>query len=431
MSTSIVIFLFHRDLRLEDNIPLQQALDYAKEHNTQVLPVFVFTPAQVGKSAIVKSVASVACLIQSVEELHEVLTSKYKSGLCIMYDDTIKALEKIRKVYTILSIFETKDYTPFAKKREENIEKFCKKQDIHYEPIDYLFLYAPGSILNGSGKPYQKFTPFYNASKKFKVPKPEGFVKGEFMKSSEISKLSDLSVAEMKNKILTKSEYNYIKNRQQIGGRKEGLQLLKSIPKDYDKIRDQFASKTSHLSVHLHNGTVSVREVWYNSSNEEFKRQLVWRDFYGQLMDVFDELYQNKKYKEFEDFQEWLAYRPKLTKAQQKDLEHWKAGTTGIEIVDASMAQMNQTHYMINRGRLIVSNYLIKTMKVPWQYGAEYFAEKLLDYDYVNNSMNWLFIAGGFPFSEAPFRVYNPENFEKKFDKDKEYIHTWLNNSKI
>ena len=107
-------------------------------------------------------------------------------------------------------------------------------------------------------------------------------------------------------------------------------------------------------------------------------------------------------------------------------MEHWKTGTTGIEIVDASMTQMNETHYMINRGRLIVSNYLIKTMKVPWQYGAEYFAEKLLDYDYINNSMNWLFIAGGFPFSEAPFRVYNPDSFEKKFDKDKEYIKTWL-----
>ena len=143
-------------------------------------------------------------------------------------------------------------------------------------------------------------------------------------------------------------------------------------------------------------------------------------------MNSFDELYRDKKYKGFSDFQDWLAHRPKLSKTQQKDLEHWKTGTTGVEIVDASMTQMNETNYMINRGRLIVANYLVKTMKLPWQYGAEYFAEKLLDYDYVNNSMNWLFIAGGFPFSEAPFRVYNPENFQKKFDKDKTYIHTWL-----
>lgn len=424
--SKVVVFLFHRDLRLEDNVPLQQALDFAKHHSCPLLPVFIFTPAQVGKKSIVKSVASVSCLIHSLLELDEELKKKYKSNLCILYDDTIKALENINKIYNIIGLFETKDYTPFSKKRQEDEERFCKKIGAEFHAIDYLFLFAPGSILNGSGKTYQKFTPFYNASEKFKVPKPEGFVKGDFLSSKEVSKISDLSENEVESKILTKAERNSIKHIQQIGGRKEGLKLLKLIPKDYDKIRDQFAATTSHLSVHLHNGTVSVREVWYASSNVEFKRQLVWRDFYGHLMDKFDELYHDSKYSSYAGFQEWLAHRPKLTKKQQEDLDHWKAGTTGIDIVDASMTQMNETHYMINRGRLIVSNYLIKTMKVPWQHGAEYFAEKLLDYDYINNSMNWLFIAGGFPFSEAPFRVYSPSSFEKKFDKEKEYIKTWL-----
>ena len=423
--SSTVLFVFRRDLRLEDNVPLQQALDYAKKNDETVLPVFIFTPQQVGSKAPVKSAASIACLLQSLEELSEILESKYKSKLCIMYDDNKKALEKISKKYKISALFETKDYTPFAKKREDEEEKFCKTNNIEFHSVDYLYLFSVGSILNGSGNPYQKFTPFYNASEKFDVPNPEGWVKGEFASKSEVTNVADLTIEEAKTKVLSKAEWKSVEHRQQIGGRDEGLALLKTIPKDYDKIRDQFAAKTSHLSVHLHNGTVSVREVWYASKVEEFKRQLVWRDFYGQLMNSFDDLY-GKKYSEFDNFQEWLAHRPKLTKTQEKDLEHWKAGTTGIEIVDASMTQMNQTNYMINRGRLIVSNYLIKTMKVPWQYGAEYFAEKLLDYDYVNNSMNWLFIAGGFPFSEAPFRVYNPDSFEKKFDKDKTYIKTWL-----
>ena len=155
MSKNIVVFLFHRDLRLEDNIPLQHALDFAKEHDCEVLPVFVFTPIQVGKKAPVKSVASVACLIQSVAELDDSLKTKYKSNLCIQYNDTIKALEIINKKYTIIGLFETKDYTPYAKYRQTELEKFCKKNDIEYNAIDYLFLFAPGSILNGSGKPYQ------------------------------------------------------------------------------------------------------------------------------------------------------------------------------------------------------------------------------------------------------------------------------------
>jgi deoxyribodipyrimidine photo-lyase len=130
----VVIFLFHRDLRLEDNVPLQNALDFAKDQNAKVLPMFVFTPAQVGKKAVVKSVASVACLIQSVVELDETLQSKFKSNLCILYDDTIKALEKIKKVYDIIGLFETKDYTPFAKQRENEIEKFCKKYGMEFQP---------------------------------------------------------------------------------------------------------------------------------------------------------------------------------------------------------------------------------------------------------------------------------------------------------
>jgi len=424
----IVIFLFHRDLRLEDNVPLQEALDFAKAHNCKVLPLFIFNPLQVGKPAPVKSAASVACLIQSVAELDEALKSKYKSGLCIMYSETNKALTSISKKYKILALFETSDVTPFAKQREYDEERICQKIGAEFHSIDYLYLFNIGSILNGSGKTYQKFTPFYNASASHKVPKPEGYVKGNFMTSKEVASITDLSSDDIQKpgKILTKTEWDSAKGRQQNGGRKEGLKLLKSIPKDYDKIRDQFSAITSHLSVHLHNGTVSVREVWYAASNVEFKRQLVWRDFYAHLMDKFDDLYQDKKYKSYSNFQDWLAHRPKLTKKQQEDLENWKAGTTGVEIVDASMTQMNEIHYMINRGRLIVANYLIKTMKIPWQYGAEYFAQKLLDYDYVNNSMNWLFIAGGFPFSEAPFRVYNPDNFQKKFDKDKEYIDTWL-----
>jgi deoxyribodipyrimidine photolyase len=104
--TNVIVFLFHRDLRLEDNIPLQQALDFGKEHNAKVLPVFIFTPTQVGKKAVVKSVASVSCLIQSVAELDETLQTKFKSNLCILYDDTIKGLEKINKKYTILGLFE-------------------------------------------------------------------------------------------------------------------------------------------------------------------------------------------------------------------------------------------------------------------------------------------------------------------------------------
>jgi deoxyribodipyrimidine photo-lyase len=184
---NLVLFIFRRDLRLEDNLPLQEALNFAGTIGAELLPVFIFTPQQVGKAAPVKSTASVSCLLQSLEELDEALHSRYKSGLCILYDDNIKALTKLKKnsKYNISSIFQTKDYTPFAKYREEDETKFCEENGIEYHSIDYLYMHPPGSILNGSGKPYQKFTPFYNATEKLKVPKPQGWVEGEFQAQTE------------------------------------------------------------------------------------------------------------------------------------------------------------------------------------------------------------------------------------------------------
>lgn len=426
--SKVVVFLFHRDLRLEDNIPLQKALDFAKEYDCVVLPVFIFTPVQVGTKAPVKSAAAVACLINSLVELSETLKEKYKSELCILYDDTIKALEKLKKKYDIVGLFETSDVTPFAKKRQEEIEKFCNKNDIEYTTVDYLHLFPIGSILNGSGKTYQKFTPFYNAMTSgkfnFDVPKPQGWVKGDFTASTEVSKISDLNRDDIQGtKILSKTEWDSIKGRQQIGGRKEGLKLLKSIPKDYEKIRDDLTKQTSNLSFHHNFGTISIRESYYATGIEEFRRQLVWRDFYANIMNSWEELY--PKYK---DFQSWLSERPKLTKEKKKFWDAFCKGETGIQLVDAGIKQLLNSKFVHNRVRLVLASVLTKDYGIPWQYGAELFANHLLDYNLVQNTMNWLFVAEKFPFSQPPFRRHDPEVTGKRLDPKGIYIKTWLKN---
>ena len=375
--SQVIVFLFHRDLRLEDNLPLQKALDRGKELGCPVLPVFIFTPQQVGKKAPVKSVKSIACLFQSLEDLDDDLQKKYKSGLCVLYEDNLSALRKIQKNWKIQALYETKDYTPFAKQREAEEEKFCRGIDAEFEAIDYLYMFAPGEILNKSGKYYQKFTPFYNSCLHKKVPKPEGWVKGNFVERKKAMSLA-FSLKDMIGKILTKQERD--EPKQQKGGRKEGLQLLHSIPKNYDTTHNQLAKETSHLSVHHHYGTVSIRESYTMSHGiKEFQRQLFWRDFYGQLMYVFDEYYHKK-------MGEWIQERPKLSKEQKELYEAWKEGETGLELLDAGMKQLNSSGFMHNRTRLVCASVLCKDWKLPWQYGAGYFAEKLLDYDFTQNT---------------------------------------------
>jgi deoxyribodipyrimidine photo-lyase len=408
--SDIAIFLFHRDFRLEDHHPLQRALDYG-----EILPLFVFTPEQVGKKAIIKSERSIQCMITGLKELDEELEKKYKSSLCVIYDDTIEALEKIYKKIKFTALFETKDYTPYAKLREERIRKFTDKYNIHFEAIDDIYLFPPGTVRTGNGKIYQKFTPFYDQIIKRKVDEPLGFVKGNFVKGSLSKKLSNTTLSKMFPS--DKSDRLY------KGGRKEGLELLVKIPEDYAETRNIMAISTSGLSVHHHFGTISIRETYYIAkkmgSMDEFIRQLFFRDFYGNIMAYFEELYGDNAI----DFQsKW----PKLTKEEERDFEAWKTGTTGIDIIDAAMTQLNEAGWVHNKARTLVANYAVKTLKLPWRICEQYYANKLLDYDFTQNMFGWMNYIN-MPFSEPPYRVYNPDNFVKKFDPDETYISDWIN----
>ena len=410
---SINIFLFHRDLRLEDNEPLQLALKKGP-----VLPVFIFTPEQVSDRAPIRSIKSIACLLHSLRDLNDDLEKHFHTRLHIFYGDIIGTLNNIRKHYEIESLFETKDYTPYAKLREQTISKWCESNKINYEAHEYLYLFPLGTIKSKTGKVYQKFTPFYEAASKHSIPKPEGLVKGKFVSDSK--GLKYLSVSEANKAVLKGQDPGKLFYE---GGRKEGLKLLHSLPENYNKTHDMMAVETSGLSVHHHNGTVSVRESYWIAKNHsnmsEFVRQLFWRDFYGQIVAFFEELYKENPY----TFQsKWASLTPK----QSKDFSDWCNGTTGIEIIDAGMTQLNTVGYMHNRARLVTASYLVKTLHIPWRYGEQYFANHLLDYDFTQNFCNWCFISSVLPFSEAPFRKHSPENYQKRFDPEFEYVNTYL-----
>jgi deoxyribodipyrimidine photo-lyase len=450
--SDIVLFIFRRDLRLEDHKPLQDALDYAKENNAVVVPMFIFSKSQVGSSAPVKSYRSIACLIQSLKELDATLYKKYKTRLSIFEaSDNVKVLQDISKSFEIYAIFETKDYTPFAHERSKSIQEYSEAHEIEYQLIEYLYLVNPDEMKIKLGKIYQKFTPFYNAvlkSKSIKIPEPTGFVKGKFiggnlgntnLKSMEkdIFRSSASGTFGSKTAISKKESQSRASGLNPIlGGRKEGLKFLKNLKsiKNYDTIRNQMPLSTSNLSVHHHYGTVSIRESYASAQKlinsgtkemKEFQRQLFWRDFYGALCGNFDKFYKSKNSK-YGDLLELVKERPKLSQKKQELYDAWCNGTTGIDIVDAGMNQLNSTGFMHNRQRLLTSSLLVKTWGVNWQYGAGYFAEKLVDYDFTQNTMNWLFIAGGYPFSEAPFRKVNPERQAKILDSEGIYRKRWL-----
>jgi deoxyribodipyrimidine photo-lyase len=417
----IVLFLHHRDLRIVDNRGLEAACAYAKEHGAVVAPVFIFTPSQVGRSAHIKSYMSIACMLTGLGELEEA----YGGSLGFYYGETTDVVRQMKD--NVVGVFECADYTPYAKKRSAALKAVLESSHIHYEQVDDIYINTPGSVLNGTGKPYQKFTPYYEASLKKRVDRPSGACRGPFIKKA-IGLKSSVSLKEMVGRLIKGTAVSHSEGRAYKGGREEGLRLLANLPANYAEIHDILAERTSGLSVHNHYGTVSIREVYWKAKErglDALVRQLYWRDFYGQIVAFFEDLYGVGAY----EFQTSTSANPRyesLSAAKAKVLKAWKEGKTGVPLVDAAMRQMNETGFMHNRARLVAASWLVKDMGIWWRWGERYFAERLLDYDFSQNFGNWCWVASVLPFSQAPFRRHDPETTAERLDKDGIYVRRWL-----
>ena len=403
----IVIHIFHRDLRINDNEGFALASSKASKNKTDLVALFIFTPEQVTDKNRFRSLNSVEFMLNSLEDLNNQL----KNQLSLIYDDQLAALISIQNKYNIIAISEQRDYTPYAKKRTTETVMFCAQNDIEYLVGEDQYLTNPGTILNKSGKMFQKFTPFYNQASTKAIPKP-----APSPRIDHLHKLTTKSNLKDMIRLLIKEPNPHLHVK---GGRTEALKLLESMPTDYTKNHDTPHIPTSNLSAHNHFGTVSIREVFHALNNEEFRRQLFWRDFYGHICNSFEDLYGINPY----DFQKdpqpgWSADKTEFKK--------WTDGKTGHKLVDAALLQLKKTGYIHNRPRLVAAVYLTKHLKIHWRWGERYFAQHLVDYDFAQNFGNWCWVASVLPFSMAPFRSLDPEIQKKKFDPEEKYIKQYL-----
>jgi len=401
------IFLFRRDLRPFDNIGLNKCL----EESDKVYPIFIFTPTQI-KNNPYKSSNCVQFMIESLEELSK------KLKLNLFYGSNEDVIEEIIKKEKINSIYTNTDYTPFAVKRDNNLQKLCDKYNVKLSLSHDICLYEPGTIKTQSGSAYQKFTPFYNEVLPKKVSKPK---KPKKSVKENTYKLKNKFSIQIKD---TKKFYKHNPNNNVKGGRTEAKKILESIKdfKDYNKMRDLLSQETTHLSAYNKFGCVSIREV-YHSIKKKFGikhsliRQLIWRDFYYHLGFAYPRVIGGPLKEQYGNIK-WSG--------DKKTLDAWKEGKTGFPIVDAGMRQLLSTGYMHNRARLIVASFLIKNLQHNWLDGEKFFAQQLVDYDVLVNNGNWQWVAGTGADSQPYFRIFNPWSQSQKFDKEADYIKKWI-----
>ncbi len=391
---SVVIFWFRRDLRLDDNEGLQNAFKSQKK----VLPIFIFD------QNILENLPANDQRISLIYDFLKIVNgalNKRDASLHVFYGKPEIVFQKLMNKYPIAAVYTNKDYEPYAKHRDAVIKQLLEKNKIAFYSFKDQVIYEENELLKDDGSPYTVYTPYQKKWVK-KYTEEDSFKRntsGCFVKQKRIfPKIETIGFQYIKNDFL---DYKLPK-------------------KEYSDFRD-FPSQdvTSNLSIHLRFGTVSVRKIAQYAINENFPflRQLIWREFYMQIVYHYPKVI-TQNFKKQYDAINW--------RNDEKEFEKWCNGMTGYPLIDAGMRQLNQTGRMHNRVRMICAGFLCKHLLIDWRWGEAYFAQKLLDYDLALNNGNWQWVAGTGCDAAPYFRIFNPTTQLKKFDSDLHYVKKWI-----
>jgi deoxyribodipyrimidine photo-lyase len=414
------IYIFHRALRLDDNIGLIAAL----KESELVIPIFIFTPEQITSTNKYKSLFAVRFMIDALIDLDKSL-NLLGSKLYIFYGEQHDVLHKILRQDTdIDAVFINKDYTPYAINREELLKNVTENENRTFESHEDYLLHDMDTIRNKGGSYYSVFTPFYHEAIKLNVKKPKNLKDKNFVKKKDnIVNQTTFDKMKIVSSCSNVQLYDFVATRY------EGLKRIKDLKnhKNYSDDRDNLSLETTKLSPYIKFGIISMREVYHKilslyGKNHTLIKQLYWREFYYNLsFNRLDILNDSKSFRESYDKIVWNK-----NAKTEKLLQLWKHGNTGYPVVDAGMRELNNTGYMHNRARLITSNFLVKHLFIDWREGEKYFASKLIDYDPSVNNGNWQFTSGSGADSQPYFRMMNPWLQEERHDKNCGYIKTWI-----
>lgn len=403
------LFIFRRDLRIIDNT----SLNLLNKVCNNIYTIFIFTPEQVSSTNKYKSNNTIQFMIESIINLSSDI-KKDGGYLYTFFGDNDKIISNCIKKFNINVVGFNLDISPYARNRDKEIMNLCANKVDILTDYDY-YLHNPETIFNKSGKPYQKFTPFYNTARKLSVKKSSKKIKLNVSKND----------AYIKNTItLNDAMRRFTKINKDIlihGGRNNALLQLKKSSnniKNYIVTHNDLTKSTSLLSAYIKYGCISIREVYeLFKKNKMFVRQLYWRDFYANLLYSYPTILTHSLKEKYNKIK-WHNNKM-LFKA-------WCEARTGYPIIDACMRQLNKTGYIHNRGRLIVASFLVKILLIDWKKGEQYFSTKLIDYDIANNNLNWQWIASVSVDSQPYFRIFNPWIQSIKYDKNCEFIKQYI-----
>ncbi|MBN1599536.1 MAG: deoxyribodipyrimidine photo-lyase [Bacteroidales bacterium] len=392
----ISVYWFRRDLRLEDNAALLHAL----ESGYPVLPIFIFDKNIL--QDLPKEDQRLTFIYSTLKSIHTKLKNWGSSLLCLIGDPR-EIWEELTEQYEISGVYINKDYEPYAIERDNKVKQLLLKRGIMLFAYKDQVIFEESEVIKHDGNPYTVFTPYKN--------KWLSMIREEHYRPSYKIKFNNFIKHVFTFPVLSVTGFTE-------SGKPVKDFNLSDLHK-YGITRDYPSEETTNLGPHLRFGTVSIRKVISRAVADSplFLSELIWREFFMQILFHFPQVVtQNFKPK----------YNGIRWRNCKQEFELWCKGNTGYTFVDAGMRQLNATGYMHNRVRMIAASFLCKHLLIDWRWGEAYFARKLIDYELSSNNGNWQWAAGTGCDAAPYFRIFNPVQQQKKFDKDLKYVKRWV-----
>lgn len=402
MKETVAVCWFRRDLRMQDNAAFYHAL----KSSLPVLPVFIFDKNILDNLSNKQD--------KRVNFIHNELTflnnsvNKYGSSFLVIHDTPLAAFKTIEEQFIVKTVFTNEDYEPYAISRDKELKDFFNEKNIPFHFYKDQVIFEKSEIMKPDGSPYHVFTPYSNLwLKHFNELTLPSYPSEKLL--DNLLQTNPLPIPSLKEIGFEETEIDLLP-----------LKIDKETLEEYDQKRNiPGIDGTSHVSIHLRFGTISIRDLarTANKLNQVYLKELIWREFFMMLLYHYPRVV-NQNFNSKYDFIKW--------RNDENEFKKWCAGETGFPLVDAGMRQLNKTGWMHNRVRMVVAGFLCKDLLIDWRWGEAYFAEKLLDYELSSNNGNWQWAAGTGADAAPYFRVFNPTTQISKFDTKLTYIKTWI-----
>ena len=414
-----VLHWFRRDLRLTDNT----ALGAASSQADSLVPVYVLSEWErhhrwTGPN---RQHFLCGCLAALENDLRMI-----GGRLVVRRGDPVAELERLAVETGAEAIFFNRDPDPHGRETERRLAAMAGGRGILLRDFKDVCVHERDEVLTGTGDPFRVFTPYAKAWRKASwpslSPRPKNLATPQGIDSLPLPSLKTWGLNGAARGIPEPGEQ---------AARRRLTRFLSHGFAGYGAARD-FPSQnsTSRLSQDLRFGLVSIREIFSaaekraaelpaaaRESAEKFSGELIWREFYMQVLWHFPEVLE----REFQP-----KFRGMRWPGNARHFELWAAGMTGFPIVDAAMRELDATGFMHNRARMIAAMFLTKDLHLDWRLGEEFFMRKLTDGEIASNNGGWQWSAGTGADAAPYFRIQNPWTQTKRYDPDGAYIKSWI-----